>query len=165
MKRGLQKKLWRNGSEIWGLNNLDMRTRRACLARKINLPCVDWSFCIAFLIHFFVTGRGVLVAGIVCYALGGRRIMEHPSQLIGNFKIGVRIQMPIGFRGCLYFFMSQTLFDQQGIFAHTDEQGDIGILQCDNTSAWILMRCTPASSAITTTTTNSCCAFVFGLLQ
>ena len=74
-----------------------------------------------FLFHFFVIGCGVLVAGIVCNALGGRRILKHPSQLIGNFKIGVRIQMTIGLQGCLYFFMSQTLFDQQGILAHADE--------------------------------------------
>ncbi len=70
---------------------------------------------------------GVLVAGIVCNALGGRRILKHPGQLVGNFKIGVRIQMTIGSKGCLYFFMPQTLFDQQGILAHADEQGGMGM--------------------------------------
>ena len=72
----------------------------------------------------------MLVARIVCYALGGRRILKHPGQLIGNFKIGVRIQMTIGSQGCLYFFMSQALFDQQGIFVHADEQGGVGMPQC-----------------------------------
>ena len=38
----------------------------------------------------------MLVAGIVCNALGGRRILKHPGQLVGNFKIGVGIQMTIG---------------------------------------------------------------------
>ena len=51
-----------------------------------------------------VISCSVLVAGIVGNALGDRRILEPPpGQLIGNFKIGVRIQMTIGFRGCLYF--------------------------------------------------------------
>jgi hypothetical protein len=47
LKRELQKKHWKNGSEIWRLNNLDIRTRQAHLARKVNLPCVDWPFHIA----------------------------------------------------------------------------------------------------------------------
>ncbi len=83
-----------------------------------------------FLFYFFVIGCGVLVARIVCNALRGRRILQYPGQLIGNFKIGVRIQMTIGSQGCLYFFMSQALFDQQGIFAHADEQGGMGMPQC-----------------------------------
>ena len=69
----------------------------------------------------------MLVARIVCYALGGRCILKHPGQLIGNFKIGVRIQMTIGSQGCLYFFVPQALFDQQGILAHADEQGGVGM--------------------------------------
>ncbi len=60
----------------------------------------------------------MLVIGIVCNALGDRRILKYAGQLIGNFKIGVRIHMTIGLQGCLYFFMPQTLFDQQGILAH-----------------------------------------------
>ena len=82
-----------------------------------------------FLFHFFVISCGVLVARIVCNALGGRRILKHPGQLVGNFKIGVGIQMTIGSKGCLYFFMPQTLFDQQGVFAHADEQGGMGMPQ------------------------------------
>ena len=35
--------------------------------------------------------------------------------------------MTIGSKGCLYFFMPQTLFDQQGVFAHADEQGGMGM--------------------------------------
>lgn len=83
-----------------------------------------------FLFHFFVISCSVLVAGIVCNALRGGCILQYPGQLIGNFKIGVRIQMTIGSQGCLYFFMPQTLFDQQGIFAHADEQGGVGMPQC-----------------------------------
>ena len=82
-----------------------------------------------FLFHFLVVSCGVLVAGIVCNALGGGRILKHPGQLVGNFKIGVGIQMTIGSKGCLYFFMPQTLFDQQGILAHADEQGGMGMPQ------------------------------------
>ena len=37
--------------------------------------------------------------------------------------------MTIGSQGRLYFFVSQALFDQQGIFAHTDEQGGVGMPQ------------------------------------
>lgn len=55
---------------------------------------------------------GVLVARIVCNALRSGRILQYPGQLIGNFKIGVRIQMTIGSQGRLYFFVSQALFDQ-----------------------------------------------------
>ena len=76
-----------------------------------------------------MVGCSVLVARIVCNALGGRRILKHPGQLVGNFKIGVGIQMTIGSKGCLYFFMPQTLFDQQGILAHADEQGGMGMSQ------------------------------------
>ena len=71
----------------------------------------------------------MLVAGIVCNALGGRCILQHSCQLVGNFKIGVWIQMTISSQGCLYFFMPQTLFDQQGIFTHADEQGGVGMPQ------------------------------------
>ena len=53
----------------------------------------------------------MLVIGIVCNALGDRRILKYAGQLIGNFKIGVRIHMTIGSQGCLYFFMPQMLFD------------------------------------------------------
>lgn len=42
--------------------------------------------------------------------------------------------MTIGSQGCLYFFMSQALFDQQGIFAHADEQGGVGMPQCMDVS-------------------------------
>ncbi len=72
----------------------------------------------------------MLVARIVCNALRGGRILQYPGQLISNFKIGVGIQMTIGSQGCLYFFMFQALFDQQGIFAHADEQGGMGMPQC-----------------------------------
>lgn len=82
-----------------------------------------------FLFHFFVISCGVLVARIVCNALRGGRILQYPGQLIGNFKIGVGIQMTIGSQGRLYFFMPQTLFDQQGVFAHADEQGGMGMPQ------------------------------------
>ena len=80
-----------------------------------------------FLFHFLVVSCSVLVACIVCNALRGGCILKHPGQLVGNFKIGVGIQMTIGSKGCLYFFMPQTLFDQQGILAHADEQGGMGM--------------------------------------
>ncbi len=82
-----------------------------------------------FLFHFFVIGCGVLVARIVCNALRGGCILQYPGQFIGNFKIGVRIQMTIGSQGCLYFFMSQALFEQQGILSHADEQEGMGMPQ------------------------------------
>ena len=47
----------------------------------------------------------VLIAGIVRNALGSRGIPQYSCQLIGNFKIGVRIQMTVGSQSRLYFFM------------------------------------------------------------
>ncbi len=58
--------------------------------------------------HFYMISCSVLVAGIVCNAPGGRHILKHPGQLVGNCRIGVRIQMTIGSKGCLYFFMPRS---------------------------------------------------------
>ena len=63
----------------------------------------------------------MLVAGVICNALRGRGVGEHPGQLLCHFQIGIWIQMPIGPQGRLYFFMPQALFNQQRAFSHADE--------------------------------------------
>ena len=95
-----------------------------------------------FLFHFFVISCSVLVAGIVCNALRGGCILQYPGQLIGNFKIGVRIQMTIGSQGCLYFFMPQRSLINRGFSPMLMSRE---AWECLN--AWILMRCVSANSA------------------
>ena len=83
---------------------------------------------------------GVLVARIVCNALRGGRILQYSGQLIGNFKIDVRIQMTIGSQGCLYFSCPRRSLINRGFSPMLMSREAWECL-----SAWILIWCTPAS--------------------
>ena len=100
---------------------------KACIYGASGLPPQKIAFSLHFLYRLLVILGSELIAGVIGYTVCGRCVSQQSGQLLCDIKVAVWIQMPIGSQSGLDFFVPQTFFDDQWVFAHTDQQGGVGM--------------------------------------